>query len=156
MIEYCCGAAGISYAACVTGVPYLIGNVVVNASDVEVLAFFEDVFCIFRTIPHISEKMLASTLDYLVVEELLARRVFGSVPPKVDYALTPIARSFLREISYVVEWGQLHFEEMMAARNRSKNTSSDKEIPRREARGHLSGDLCKCLEGGEIIHPFPS
>ena len=72
-------------------------------------------------------------LDYLVVEGLLERHVFGSVPPKVDYALTPIARSLLREISYEVEWGQLHFEEILAARNRSKNASSDKEIPRREA-----------------------
>lgn len=88
---------------------------------------------LFRTIPHISEKMLATMLDYLVVEGLLERHVFGSVPPKVDYALTPIARSFLREISYEVEWGQLHFEEILAARNRSKNASSDKEIPRREA-----------------------
>ena len=83
--------------------------------------------------PHISEKMLATMLDYLVVEVLLERHVFGSVPPKVDYALTPIARSFLREISYEGEWGQLHFEEILAARNRSKNASSDKEIPRREA-----------------------
>lgn len=88
---------------------------------------------LFRTIPHISEKMLATTLDYLVVEGLLERHVFGSVPPKVDYAQTPIARSFLREISYVVEWGQLPFVEILAARNRSKNASSDKEIPRREA-----------------------
>ena len=49
--------------------------------------------------------MLATMLDYLVVEGLLERHVFGSVPPKVDYALTPIARSFLREISYEVEGG---------------------------------------------------
>ena len=72
-------------------------------------------------------------LDYLVVEGLLERHVFGSVPPKVDYALTPIARSFLREISYEVKRGKLHLEEILAARNRSKNASSDKEIPRREA-----------------------
>lgn len=72
---------------------------------------------LFRSIPHISEKMLASTLDYLVQEGLLVRRSFDSVPPRVEYSLTAIAISFLREISYVIEWGQLHFDEIMATRN---------------------------------------
>ena len=71
---------------------------------------------LFRTIPQISEKMLASTLDYLVEEGMLKRHSYGSVPPRVEYTLTPIARRFLREISYVIEWGQLHFEEIMASR----------------------------------------
>ena len=72
---------------------------------------------LFRSIPHISEKMLASTLDYLVQEGLLVRRSFDSVPPRVEYSFTAIAISFLREISYVIEWGQLLFDEIMASRN---------------------------------------
>lgn len=72
---------------------------------------------LFRSIPHISEKMLASTLDYLVQEGLLVRHSFDSVPPRVEYSLTAIAISFLREISYVIEWGQLLFDEIMASRN---------------------------------------
>lgn len=72
---------------------------------------------LFRSIPYISEKMLASTLDYLVQEGLLVRRSFDSVPPRVEYSLTAIAISFLREISYVIEWGQLLFDEIMASRN---------------------------------------
>lgn len=72
---------------------------------------------LFRSIPHISEKMLASTIDYLVQEGLLVRRSFDSVPPRVEYSLTAIAISFLREISYVIEWGQLLFDEIMASRN---------------------------------------
>lgn len=72
---------------------------------------------LFRSIPHISEKMFASTLDYLVQEGLLVRRSFDSVPPRVEYSLTAIAISFLREISYVIEWGQLLFDEIMASRN---------------------------------------
>ena len=72
---------------------------------------------LFRSIPHISENMLASPLDYLVQEGLLVRRSFDSVPPRVEYSLTAIAISFLREISYVIEWGQLLFDEIMASRN---------------------------------------
>ena len=44
------------------------------------------------------------------------RRRSNTVPPKVEYSLTPIAAGFLREISYVIVWGQLHFPEIMAAR----------------------------------------
>ena len=70
----------------------------------------------FRSIPRISEKMLASTLDYLEREGLIVRHAWHSSPPCVAYSLTPLARSFLREISYVIEWGQQHFEEIQAQR----------------------------------------
>ena len=49
-------------------------------------------------------------------EGLVVRTSHDSVPPCVEYSLTPLARNFLREISYVVEWGQLHFEEIQRAR----------------------------------------
>lgn len=80
-----------------------------NASGVR----FSD---LFRTIPHISEKMLASTLSYLEHEGLVVRTSFNSVPPRVEYSLSPLATDFLREIDYVIEWGHLHFEEILKCR----------------------------------------
>lgn len=71
---------------------------------------------LFRTIPHISEKMLASTLNYLEREGLLVRTFSQSPLPQVEYSLSPLARNFLREISYVIEWGQLHYDEIMKER----------------------------------------
>lgn len=71
---------------------------------------------LFRRIPHLSEKVLASTLDYLEHEGLVKRAEYEGHPPRVEYALTPLAVSFLREISYVVEWGQLHYDDIMKAR----------------------------------------
>lgn len=71
---------------------------------------------LFRSIPQISEKMLASTLDYLMHEGLVVRHDYHTIPPRVENALTPIANSFLREIGYVIEWGQLHFEEIVRGR----------------------------------------
>ncbi|WP_368043388.1 winged helix-turn-helix transcriptional regulator, partial [uncultured Prevotella sp.] len=44
------------------------------------------------------------------------RERFEEVPPRVEYSLTPIAKDFLREISYVIEWGQLHFEQIVKGR----------------------------------------
>ena len=71
---------------------------------------------LYRTIPQISEKMLASTLDYLEQERLVNRVAQATFPPHVTYSLTPLALNFLREISYVIEWGQLHYEEILQGR----------------------------------------
>ena len=71
---------------------------------------------LYRTIPQISEKMLASTLDYLEQEGLVNRVAQATFPPHVTYSLTPLALNFLREISYVIEWGQLHYEEILQGR----------------------------------------
>ena len=75
---------------------------------------------LFRTIPHISEKVLASTLNYLKGEGLVERTSYESMPACVEYSLTPLAQNFLREISYIVEWGQLHFEEIQSNRQQRK------------------------------------
>lgn len=73
---------------------------------------------LFRTIPQISEKVLADTLDYLEGEGLATREAIRHVPPHVSYRLTPLAESFLREISYVIEWGQLHFDDIERGRKK--------------------------------------
>ena len=75
---------------------------------------------LFRIISHVSEKVLASTLNYLEGEGLAKRASYDFVPPCVEYSLTPLAQNFLREISYIVEWGQLHFEEIQSNRQQRK------------------------------------
>ena len=53
-------------------------------------------------------------------EGLVGRTSYESIPPCVEYSLTPLAQNFLREISYIVEWGQLHFEEIQSNRQLRK------------------------------------
>ena len=38
-------------------------------------------------------------------EGLVGRTSYESMPPCVEYSLTPLVQDFLREISYIVEWG---------------------------------------------------
>ena len=38
-------------------------------------------------------------------EGLVERTSYESMPPCVEYSLTPLAQNFLREINYIVEWG---------------------------------------------------
>lgn len=81
---------------------------------------------LFREIPGISEKMLASTLDYLESEGLAVRNVRNTFPPSVEYSITPLGASFLKEIGYVIEWGHLHFEEIQEARGQAKSWNNAK------------------------------
>ena len=53
-------------------------------------------------------------------EGLVERTSYESTPPCVEYSLTPLVQDFLREISYIVEWGQLHFEEIQSNRQQRK------------------------------------
>ena len=55
---------------------------------------------LFRIISHVSEKVLASTLNYLEGEGLAKRASYDLVPPCVEYSLTPLARNFIRENFY--------------------------------------------------------
>lgn len=75
---------------------------------------------LFRTIPHVSEKMLAATLRLLERDGLVSRTVCNNQPLIVDYALTPLGESFLREIRYVMQWGQEHYDEILRNRARSE------------------------------------
>ena len=58
---------------------------------------------------------------YLEKEGLVIREEHDGFPPLVQYSLTSLAKAFLLEISYVIEWGQLHFEEITSKRSYGKN-----------------------------------
>lgn len=61
---------------------------------------------LYRTIPRVSEKMLASALRHLVDNGLANRHVYAEVPPKVEYSLTPLAKDFLKQLHVLIDWGK--------------------------------------------------
>jgi DNA-binding HxlR family transcriptional regulator len=60
--------------------------------------------------------MLAQTLRALEQDGLIARKAYPTVPPKVEYALSPLGRSLLRKIAPLVEWAEQHHAEVRKAR----------------------------------------
>jgi DNA-binding HxlR family transcriptional regulator len=64
-----------------------------------------------RNIGGISQRMLTLTLRGLERDGLITRTVYPTVPPRVDYELTPLGRSLLVPVSALGEW---------ARRNRGK------------------------------------
>ncbi|VAX29974.1 Transcriptional regulator, HxlR family [hydrothermal vent metagenome] len=69
-----------------------------------------------RSIPDISQRMLTLTLRHLQRDGLLTRVVYPLVPPKVEYALTDLGKSF-SEVSFkLVDWANQNRPEIDTAR----------------------------------------
>lgn len=67
-------------------------------------------------IPDISQRMLAQTLRRVEQDGLVERTVYPTVPPRVDYALTPLGHSFMEPMHQLVQWAVTHHEQVRAAR----------------------------------------
>jgi DNA-binding HxlR family transcriptional regulator len=65
-----------------------------------------------RSIPGVSDKVLIQTLKDLQADHVLARTDYKEVPPRVDYALTPLGRSLADAIVPLCTWGSEHMAEM--------------------------------------------
>lgn len=57
-----------------------------------------------RSVEGISQRMLTRTLRSLEDDGLVHRDVFPTVPPSVEYSLTPLGRSLLVPLSAVADW----------------------------------------------------
>jgi len=67
-----------------------------------------------RQIPGITEKMLAQQLRELEADGIVHRRVYPTVPPKVEYSLTEYGRSLKRALKAICEWGAVHMQRIGA------------------------------------------
>src|SRR5690349_6409760 len=68
-----------------------------------------------RSIQGISQKMLTQTLRSLERDGLISRTLYPEVPPRVEYALTPLGKTLCAPISAIVCWAEEHIGEVSAA-----------------------------------------
>jgi DNA-binding HxlR family transcriptional regulator len=57
-----------------------------------------------RSIEGISQRMLTRTLKLLEEDGLVRREVHPTVPPSVEYSLTPLGTSLLKPLSALADW----------------------------------------------------
>jgi len=69
-----------------------------------------------RRITGISQRMLTVTLRQLERDGLVRRTVHPVVPPRVEYALTPLGATLHTTIQALVGWTELHQDEIVRAR----------------------------------------
>jgi DNA-binding HxlR family transcriptional regulator len=77
-----------------------------------------------RKIAGISQRMLTLTLRGLERDGLIERTIYPTIPPRVDYALTPLGRSLIDPVTALAEWAQAHTGEINEARQRFDGTST--------------------------------
>jgi len=71
-----------------------------------------------RAIDGISQRMLTLTLRGLERDGLVDRTVTPTVPPRVDYALTPLGRTLLKVVKGLHDWATSNVTRIETARRR--------------------------------------
>jgi DNA-binding HxlR family transcriptional regulator len=69
-----------------------------------------------KLIVDISPRMLAQTLRQLEYDGMVQRTVFPTIPPKVEYTLTPLGLSMLKPVGALIEWAGENHDAVRAAR----------------------------------------
>jgi DNA-binding HxlR family transcriptional regulator len=82
-----------------------------------------------RHLPDVSKKMLTQTLRVLESDGLLQRTVYAEVPPKVEYDLTPLGRSFLSPVMSLCRWASSHTADLDAVQSCRKKSLRRERTP---------------------------
>ena len=65
-----------------------------------------------RKIPDASRRVLNIQLKELEEHELVTRKIYPVVPPKVEYSLTPFGKSLIPVIGAIGHWGDDNAERL--------------------------------------------
>ncbi|NEW27583.1 winged helix-turn-helix transcriptional regulator [Nocardia cyriacigeorgica] len=74
-----------------------------------------------RRIEGVSQKMLTQTLRSLEGDGFITRTVHPTIPPRVEYDLTPLGRSLAEPITALRRWTENHINEIEQARSRAQD-----------------------------------
>ena len=73
-----------------------------------------------RDINGITSRMLVKELKELEKEKVIKRKAFATVPPTVEYSLTPYGKTLQPIITSMQQWGENHLVE----KNKSSKTKN--------------------------------
>jgi len=66
--------------------------------------------------------MLTQTLRTLERDRLVRRTIYPIVPPRVDYALTPLGKTLMQPLTSLYQWMERHLKKVQHARRESQKT----------------------------------
>jgi DNA-binding HxlR family transcriptional regulator len=118
-----------AHGAVVTPDAYLKGCASRTALDVIANKWTHLVVCALRDrsmrfgelrqrIDGITQKMLTQTLRELERNGLATRKLYPTIPPRVDYALTDLGRNVARLLHAILLWSEEHSTAITEARQR--------------------------------------
>lgn len=113
---------------CLTGVESALEIVVGKWKPIILLQLMERGTLRFgelkRRIPNITQKMLTAQLRELEEQEIVVRKVYPVVPPKVEYSITEYGWSLQGLLEPIHDWGAAHLERM----KRKEKQAPEEEI----------------------------
>jgi len=107
----------------------LIGEVLYGKWKIRLLWFINEGYKrpseLQRKIPDASRRVLYMQLKELEDHELITKKIYPVVPPKVEYSLTEFGRTLIPVISVLGQWGDENQEQLRSLiLKRSENPSS--------------------------------
>lgn len=85
---------------------------------------------LLRDIGDISKQMLSKTLKRLEQDGFVSRTVYPEVPPRVEYALTDLGKSFLVPMQQLVNWAKDNHRAIVDSRESYQLPDSSWQRPR--------------------------
>jgi DNA-binding HxlR family transcriptional regulator len=71
-------------------------------------------------LPGVSKKVMTDSLRALERSGVVERRIYASVPVRVEYSLTPLGWTLTEPLIALSDWGAAHREEVEEARSRHR------------------------------------
>ncbi|MBW8801552.1 MAG: helix-turn-helix transcriptional regulator [Streptomyces sp.] len=75
-----------------------------------------------RAVPGISQRMLSLTMSRLQQDGLVTRTAYAEVPPRVEYALTPLGGSLHHVVTSLITWVAEHHAQIREHRSPTTTT----------------------------------
>jgi DNA-binding HxlR family transcriptional regulator len=69
-----------------------------------------------RSIPDISSRVLSSCLRALEADDLVSRKLYPEVPPRVEYSLTELGLTLIPHLNALTQWAIKNFDHVIAHR----------------------------------------
>ena len=82
-----------------------------------------------RSVDGISQKVLTNILRSLERDRIVTRRIYASVPPKVEYSLTTLGRSLCNLVEGICGWAEANIEQVQVAREMYARTPRENSTP---------------------------
>ena len=80
-----------------------------------------------RLVDGISQRMLTLNLRGLEREGLISRKIFPTIPPKVEYALTDLGRSLCIHVIALGQWAEENYDAIETARGAFDAKEADED-----------------------------
>lgn len=70
-----------------------------------------------RLIPGVTQRMLTKQLRQLEADQIINRKIYQQIPPKVEYSLTKFGKTLAPVLKELQQWGMTYMEDVVEARN---------------------------------------